>query len=800
MTEPFSLSLEGIETPLLVLGFRGREAMNSPYRFELDVLSEAAPDQDAILGLSGRLVISTSAEPRVIHGIITACEFRPRREDGQSVLRLRLEPRLARLKHASCWRIFHDSGIVKIVSAVLGEHRVPFSWRTARLPLPRPHRVQRGERDLAFVDRILADDGIFYWFEQTVGGERVVLADRAAAYDALHGSAVLHHKGSAELNAADDRVLFDMSRNSRMRPRGMRVRLFDWTRPRRDAVEESGLKRGTSGPELALEEHEHASEGLSTEPAPAPHRLDEARLAASLAQAVTLFPHVTPGAWFTVNEHSEPALNTQYVISAVEHVGRAPRSGQTSRTYEAKLTLHPRDACVRPHRSRELLARGLETATVMGPQAQEIYTDEQGRIQVRFHWDTRTQGHPPATAWVRVSQAWGGGGYGATFTPRAGNEVLIGYIDGDPDKPIVVGSLHNGLNSSAVRFPHQQTRSGIATRSSPESGSGHLLMFEDRKGEELIVLHSCGSLTIEAVGNGMFSTGGLLDLVTGEDRRERVGGDLTTSVAQSVRLSVGQDREATIAGADITKITKDASLTIGGDATSRVTGGVLATIGAGRHTVVGSGPDAADESLSVSGVYRVGAARGISFTSSKAMEFICGDSRISILPDRIMLESTTIQLQASKAINLVQGPEATSSSLVLNGAASLAGGSASVISGLGGKLILDAEAKLNGALVKLNCDDGTGSSERRIVDPTKTGVVSFTVLPDHLPPGTREVTLVISTPAGEVVERACAVGGTISFEGHPGERFTLLDMKIGDVSLTVHDRTSKDEDPNGKPA
>jgi len=799
VTEPFSLSLPDLESQLLVLGFRGHEAMSSPYRFELDVLSDASLDQEALLGATGQLTIATSSDPRSVHGIITACEVRPRRQDGQSVVRLRLEPRLARLKHASCWRIFHDSDVVAIVSAMLAEHRVPFTWRTARLAQPRPHRVQRGERDLAFVDRILADDGIFYWFEQTADGERLVFADRAEAYDALHGTPVLHHKGSAELNAADDRVLFDMSRNARMRPRSVRVRLFDWSRPRNDAADESLLKRATVAPDLALEEHEHGSEGLSRDPAPAPHRLDEARLAASLAQTTTLFPHVAPGYWFSVDEHSEPALNAEYVVSAVDHVGRAPRSGQSaSRTYEAKLTLHPRTAPVRPRRNRELLARGLETATVMGPQAEEIHTDDFGRIQVRFHWDTRTAGHPAATAWVRVSQAWGGATYGASFTPRTGDEVLVGYIDGDPDKPVVVGSLHNGLSAGAMRYPYDKTRSGIVTRSSPESGSGHQLTFEDRKGDESVVLRSSKALRVEAVGDGVISTLGQLDILAQGDRQDRVGGKLTTDVAGAVSSTFGDSRTTTVAGVDTLSTAGNSEHTVGGDAITRIDGNKLCVIRGARHTVVGGGEDAADESLSVSGHYRVGSARGISLTSATAIEIECGESRIVLLPDRILLESPTIQLQAARAINLVQGKESPSSTLVLNGSASLAGGSASVTSGLGGKLILDAEAKLNGALVKLNCDDGNGSSEERIIDPSKSGVVTFTVLPDHLPKGTRTVTLVISTPGGEVVERECAVGGSVSLEGHPGERFTLLDMKIGDTSLTVRDRTPEEENPSGK--
>lgn len=371
MSEPFELLLDGVDAPLLVLGFRGREAVSACYRFDVDV-ALTHPVEHELLGLRSSLRVLTSREPRTVHGIVSAIQRRSRRADGRSVLRVRLEPQLARLKHASHWQIFHDASVVQVADAVLAAHQVAREWRLLRQPHARPHRVQRGERDLAFVERILADEGIFFWFEQGSQGEVVVLADEPASYPALPLAGVLPHKGSDALHAGSDDVLFDLVATERLRAQGSRVQLFDWSRPHHDASDRH--RRAQPHAALELDEHEHACEGLARTPALAIRRLDEARRGASRASATTLFPHVAPGHWFGVDEHSEAALNRDYVVIAVQHTGRSPREGGGERAYEALLTLAPRDVPLRPRRRTQPLAKGLETATVMGPVRSTTFT------------------------------------------------------------------------------------------------------------------------------------------------------------------------------------------------------------------------------------------------------------------------------------------------------------------------------------------------------------------------------------------------------------------------------------------
>ena len=791
---PFLLTIDSLGGDLIVLGFKGRERVNAPFRFEIRVACSDAVDQQAVLGRAARLEITVGRAVRSVDGIITACELATRRADGRVVLRLRLEPRLAVLKHRSHWRIFHDRTVEEVVAELLGPVGVPFEWRVAGIPTRKPHRCQRGERDLAFLHRMLAEEGVFYWFEH--GPQpMLVFADRGEAYTAMPRP-VLRHVGLEDANAADEDSVLGLARNVRLRPVQQSVRRFDWMRPAHRTERRAGAE-GSQVQLLALEQHDHANEDLSGEPDSADLRLHEARENADLAKALCLTPQSAAGHSFQLTDHSEPALNADYVMVSVLHEGRSARDGGGSeRSYEAHIECAPADTPLLIPRSRDGVVRGVETATVMGPAAEEVHTDEEGRIQLRFHWDTRTGAHPAVTAWVRVVQPWGGNGYGASFTPRVGNEVLVDYIDGDCDRPIVVGSVYNALQKAVQRFPHERTRNGFATRSSPDSGSGHTLMFEDKRGEELLEIRSCRDLTLASDAASVVSTGSQLEVKVGGDRRDQVARNHSSVVGGHSTLAVQKGRSVLVKGADRLTVAANCERSVAGSVVDTIAGNSLSIIQGSRTSVVGARAGlVCDESLTVSGHYHVGAALGVRMQSPGGIEFLCGKSRLVLLPDRILLESPLLQLQAGQAINLVQGEDKVESTLVLDGSASLAGGKTTVSSGQGGILVLDAEAKLNGALVKLNCGPADAAGAARVVDKSKSGKASFKVLPDGLPPGTAMVTLIVQSPAGELLERECAVNGTVSFDGHPGERFTLVEMRVAGTRL-AHIQCLRSEEPS----
>src|SRR6185437_13658773 len=214
-------------------------------------------------------------------------------------------------------------------------------------------------------------------------------------------------------------------------------------------------------------------------------------------EAETAGRRLVPGRRFRLVEHSLPELDGEYVVTSCEHECHTPNWAVEGKpVYRNRFRAVPASVPFRAERPLRKVRQSLETATVVGPVGEEIYTDESGRVKVQFHWDLQGKFNDKSSAWLRVVQPWAGTGYGAQFLPRIGHEVLVGYVDGDADRPIVLGSLHNGVNQTPFTFPRDKTQSGIKTWTSPDGQGGHELIFEDKAGSEIVALRSCRTLAL----------------------------------------------------------------------------------------------------------------------------------------------------------------------------------------------------------------------------------------------------------------------------------------------------------------
>lgn len=789
-TKPFVLRITDRAEPLDVVRFSGREAINSPYRFAVDVLAEGELAPDGLLGKAATLEIRTSHEVRLVHGVVTSGDVSTPHQDGRSAGRIRLEPRLATLRYASGYRIFHDQTVIEVVTRVLADHQILVSFRASRAYERRAHRIQRGERDLAFLDRILADDGLFYWFEQTEESELLIIADSSSAYDRLPGSGRLRHLADPTAAVADDQTILGLSARSTMRPAHLVARRYEHAKPklgRGDATHEpladESIQRASPRAGVTYA-HDHSVEGMSVALRPSRDRHEAATALARRAQGTTLYPHMAPGLTFGVEDHAESSLNAEYVAMRVEHAGVSPEGAAADRAYQATVTSVPRDTPLRPAPKRPALSRGLETATVMGPVGDEIHTDREGRIQVRFHWDLETELVPRTTAWLRVAQAWAGPSYGASFTPRVGNEVLVGFIDGDPDRPIVVGSVHNAKNPTPWSFPHDKTKSGIVSRSSPLSGNGNELTFQDRAGEELVSIRAAKALAITSVADAQLTVGRNFEQIVAGESTETITGPSRLNCASDRVEAVGVNHSLSVGAQSTVAIAGNHIQAVGGLQQLLVEGRQHAVVGLGRLTSIGKDREHADDQLSITGSYTVGAGLGITLTGKEGVLLRCGESEIHLLPDKIVLSSPTLELKGSKGLSLIHEDGENTSGLVMNGSATLTGKTVGVESSQGGKLLLDSEAKLNASLVKLNCGEKQGPPETEEDDDAERDAV-FELPANELPPDVTEVILLIATPTGEIREERCAAGGKVTLKGRRGEKFVVRGMRVGDRTFPV---------------
>lgn len=689
--------------------------------------------------------------------------------------------------------------MLQIAGRILAEHEVPVSLRCRRSYAPRAHRIQRGERDRAFVERILAEEGMFYWFSQDVTGELLVIADETTAYAPMVGPGRLRHLASdAAVGIADEWSIVGLRETAVLRPRHRVRRFRQHDRPRQQQGDATQLplehvELQASSPRAGLlYDHDHDAESLPVQLRSAADRLDATRQDAKLARARTSSQQVCTAATFHVEEHAEARLNQEYVVVRAEHTGDVS-SEPGGRDYQTTVMLAPRGIAPRPKRPKRKRAPGLETVTVIGPPGEEIHTDELGRVQVRFHWDIETRGFPPVTAWLRVAQAWAGSSHGLHFTPRVGSELLVGYVDADPDRPVVLGSLHNAESPTPWPLPTNKTKSGIVTRSSPltTSGGTNHLVFEDRAGEESVSLHAARSLSIAAEQSATMTVGDRWDLRVAGKSDETFAKDARSTTLGSRTERIGGASTLQVEGVSRRMVQGDEHCHLASDSFTIVDGELRLRVGVGRHTDIGGTAEAeANDMTSVSGRYHLGVRRNLALESQQGISLRCGDSRVDILPNRIVLESKELVLQSSGSVTLLTEKNGVKSSLALDDATTLSGSSVGVSSTQGSSLSLGPQAKLEAPRIQFACPASAKQPQAEDPDAPTTDAI-FEVRPEQLPPGIGEVVVVVASPTGELLERPCPVGGTVSFPGRPGHRFTLRGIKIGGRLVPYQDVTSK---------
>ncbi|WP_434457595.1 type VI secretion system tip protein VgrG [Stutzerimonas urumqiensis] len=494
----FSLQLPGIEHDLQVLEFRGREALSTPFAFDVELVSER-PDL-ALETLLHQPAFLAFAPNSGIHGQV----YRIAQGDSGKRLtryRLTLVPQLAYLTHRTNQRIFQHLTVPQIVAQVLEEHGIlaGVGHRFDLGPVVYPEReycVQYDETDLHFVQRLCEEEGIHYHFQHSPDGHLLVFGDDQTVFPTL--SPVAYQQGSGLV--ADRPVVKRFG--LRMETRASRVtrRDYDFEKPRltMEAAFQSEFQpdledydypgrfvdrsRGKHLAQRALERHRHDYER---------------------AEGESDQPLLVSGHFLELTEHPRADWNQLWLLNEIVHEGKQPQVLEESVTsdtqpqdrftqgYRNRFTATPWDIPFRPalnHPKPKVL--GSQTAVVTGPAGEEIHCDEYGRVKVQFHWDRHGQADDKTSCWLRVSSSWAGDRYGGIAIPRVGMEVLVTFLEGDPDQPLVTGCLYHAEHAVPYDLPANKTRTVFKTLSSPGGGGYNELRIEDRKGQEQIYLHA----------------------------------------------------------------------------------------------------------------------------------------------------------------------------------------------------------------------------------------------------------------------------------------------------------------------
>ncbi|TKC97963.1 type VI secretion system Vgr family protein, partial [Polyangium fumosum] len=480
------------------------EGLSALFRVTLEAFStDAALDFEEVVGQTARFTIQRGSEARSWTGVCRAARLLRVEEDGLSTYEIVLVPMLWLLTQRVNRRIFQHLSEPEIATRLLTEWRIPHELRLSETYKPREYRTQYDESDHAFLSRMLEDAGISLFFVEKEDEAVLVLVDAPQLREPRAG--VLPFKADTTMVTGEYATHVRAGRE--LRPGRLTLRDRDHRLPA--AYPLGGLADARAlAIEARLERFQSMPGALLFQTTPSPgtpaaddrgtYRSDE-RAGARIAQkrleaeregAVTFgfetnALDLAPGVVVRVAGHPREEIGRGVLI--VETRIEGTFDDEWTHDCGARLADVPYRSPRRTHRPR---VEGIEAATVVGPLGEEIHCDEFGRVRVHFGWDRESDRDEHSSCWVPVSQAWSGAGYGAMHLPRVGQEVLVAFLDGDPDRPMIVGRVFTALERVPYPLPAHKTQSGIRTSSSPGGGGYNEILFEDKKGGEFIRVHA----------------------------------------------------------------------------------------------------------------------------------------------------------------------------------------------------------------------------------------------------------------------------------------------------------------------
>jgi len=541
------------EDDLLIAEMAGHEAMSQLFEFRLRLLSSRDDiDPRRIIGKPAILRIEAwdtryMGGERHWNGVVSRFQRTGRASSAEGEDLYAYECDIVpwfwfMTQHEDC-RIFQGKTVREIIEAIFEE----FDYSDFRFDLHEDHPAldyctQYHETTFDFISRLVEREGIHYYFRHNDAEESrhlLVFTDHNRGNPALEPSTLpFHHEGTAE----DYDAIRTLALDQQMRTR--KVTLGDWDFERKRLLRENTPTVLSIGADRDLERYRYP--GAFVDPEVGKYRsrvLMEAEEAGHMrfrgdSQARTL----APGHTFTLEDHPFDEFNIEYMVLSVWHHGRNNLGNDGAAEYGNEFTLHPHAVTWRaPLSTPKGLVRGPQTALVTGPAGEELHVDQHGRIKVQFHWDRQGQYDDHSSCWVRVAQAWAGNGYGTMFIPRVGMEVVVDFLEGDPDQPLVTGCVYNGINKPPYDLPAHATRSTIKTLSSKGGGGTNELRFEDKKGSEEVFLQAQKHLVVNVKANRTETVGGDSDFKVLGDSRTLVEGSVEAAVKGHADMMVSED-------------------------------------------------------------------------------------------------------------------------------------------------------------------------------------------------------------------------------------------------------------------
>ncbi|WP_088281373.1 type VI secretion system Vgr family protein [Ideonella sp. A 288] len=591
ITPPFSLTSPLPPAELRFASMSHTAGLSTLEEMRLQMISpESDITAEKLLGQSVNVAIELrDGVKRHINGYVTRFGF-GRHQGRYSGYEATVRPWLWFLTRTADCRIFQEQTVQEIVETVFADHAAvaKFEFKLNRQYRKRVYCVQYRETDFNFVARLLEDEGIYWYFEHTDGDHRLILVDSIAAHTTVKGYDTLPYYANAGQVPPDTEYISGWNFSRSVETGKASMTSYDFERPSTKLYVEAMLQR-----QHDQADHEQFDfQGDYTQKADgqqlSDNRIDELQSRHEQLSGSTNAHGMTVGHLFTLEGHPRDDQNAEYLCTQTSIVAQAnaEESGNAAGDFQCSFGAMPSSQTFRPmRRTPKPFVQGPQTAVVVGPSGEEIFTDKYSRVKVQFHWDRLGGNDEKSSCWVRVSSPWAGKSFGFIQIPRMGQEVVVDFLEGDPDQPLITGRVYNAEQMPPWELPANATQSGVLSRSS-KGGSysnANALRFEDKKGSEQVWLHAEKNQDIEVEN----------------DETHWVGHDRTKTIDHDETVHVKHDRTETV--------DNDETITIHHDRKERVDNNEKISIGVNRAEDVG-----ANETI------EIGANRSISVGASES--------------------------------------------------------------------------------------------------------------------------------------------------------------------------------------
>ena len=594
---------------LLIESLDGAEGISRLFEYHVELLAtvDTKVDPKSIIGskVSVGITLNDAQGSRWINGIVASFE-QCAGDDEFDVYRAQIVPSMWQLTLSSNCRVFQSETVLEIAKKVFGEYGLSVSDQTSNSYKSLEYCTQYSETDFHFVSRLLEESGIFYWFDHSDQDNKIVLGDGRNAYqDCPLSSSVsyaLNKKGAEGAYGA--RVTEFTSMASMVSGKHTTAEYNYRNFARADVPDKnssSPFGKNAFGQYLYPAGGEgYANDGTQVSTDLETLFLETRALAAdSMAEVFRGSGNarsLCAGYTFTLTENPRAAFNRKYLLTAVSHHAnqvpsyRSSDMGQGS-GYGNRFTAVSSDIVFKPSQTfAKPRIYGPQTALVVGPSGEEIYLDALGRAKVQFFWDKLdTRGSTVDTTWVRVAQQWAGNGWGAYFWPRVNDEVVIQFLNGDPDNPVITGSVYNGVNMPKYALPDSGTRSGLVTRSSKggSAQNANELRFEDKKGSEQVYLHAEKDTDVSIEHDRRISVGNNDSLIVTGKQMEQIGDEYHRQIKSNSVEKIGGDSDLGISGNQTEQVGGNHSLNVGSNQSIQV--GTAYSMNSGQTVYINGG-------------------------------------------------------------------------------------------------------------------------------------------------------------------------------------------------------------------